>query len=469
MNLPWTNNKHQQSVLMMAGAALIVLLAGSIIGSHFMLGTVLIAGLIVGFLIFGFPELAFLASLGSIVLGQVIRLPVGTSEILPNDIIIPALFIAWTLRRLASRHWELRRHSLTLPIVLMVIVMGLSLIANLGRESLTEWISGSFYLIRWLEYVALFWIGQDMFRTHQRATMYLKLFIWIGASLAILGFIQLKIFPDFSFMVPKGWDPHIGRLLSTWFDPNYLGGLFALLTSIALSVALSLPWRQSRWWWAAVAVMLLAALLTFSRSGYVGLVIALGIVALVRSRVALFLGALALVSVVLFVPRVQERVIGIRSVDETAQLRLVSYRNAFTVIGDHPYLGVGYNLYKYVQVEYNFLTTTVNEHSASGSDSSLLTIWVTTGVIGLVVYLWLFIAILNELWKTWRDSSLPKMWQGFGLGALAGMIGLFAHSQFVNGLQYPHLMEMMWLLVAMAIAVRQPSSKKLSDLVSSHS
>ena len=64
--------------------------------------------------------------------------------------------------------------------------------------------------------------------------------------------------------------------------------------------------------------------------------------------------------------------------------------------------------------------------------------------------------MLWELWRTWHDRALPKLWQGFGLGAFAGFVGLFAHSQFVNGLQYPHLMEMLWLLVAMAIAVRYP-------------
>ncbi len=464
MNLFARRQSNTQSFLLI-GAGMIVAAAGWMIGSHFILGSVLIAGAIIAALVFGFPELALLASLGSMVLGQVVRLPIGASEILPNDIIIPALIIAWTLRRLASRNWKIRQHSLTLPIRLMVLIMGLSLIVNLGREDMHEWFNGALYLIRWLEYLALFWVGQDVFRTHQRAMKYLKLFMWIGVALAVLGFIQLKLFPDFSFMVPKGWDPHVGRLLSTWFDPNYLGGLFALLTSIGLGVALSLPFRQARWWWGVVIVMLLATVLTFSRSGYVGLVIGLSIVGVVRSRVALFIGLLAVISVIMFVPRVQERVIGIRTVDETAQLRLVSYRNAFTVIGDHPYLGIGYNLYKYVQVEYNFLSTNVNEHSASGSDSSLLTIWVTTGTVGLIVYLWLFVAMLTELWKTWRDKNLPKVWQGFGLGALAGMIGLFAHSQFVNGLQYPHLMEMMWLLVAMAIAVRQPSSKSYAEAI----
>lgn len=457
MNIKQYFSHHRDQVIV-SMAILIILLAGLMLGSHFVLGSALVGGTIIGLIVLGYPETALLASIGSIVLGQLVRLPIGDSAILPNDIILPALVAGWILKKLVSRRWELRQHSLTLPIALMLLVMFLSLVINIGREDTKEWWNGALYFIRWVEYLALFWIGLDVFRTHARAKKYLNIIIGTGVILAILGFIQLKVFPDFSFMVPQGWDPHVGRLLSTWFDPNFLGGLFVLLIAIAASVALYTPFRQSRWLWIATGIMSLATVLTFSRSAYVGLVVALGIIGLVRSRVALFLGALAMISVVMFVPRVQERVIGIRSVDETAQLRLVSYRNAFTVIGDHPLLGVGYNLYKYVQVEYNFLETT-NEHSASGSDSSLLTIWVTTGTIGLVIYLWLFLSMMVEAWRTWRDQRLPRQWQGYGLGLVAGLSGLFAHSQFVNGLQYPHLMEMMWLLVAMSIAVRQPSTE----------
>ncbi len=455
MNLRHHIHRHRATITIVS--SLVVILATAwMVGSHFLLGSIAIGGALIGVIVFLYPETAFIASIGSIIIGQLIRIPVGSSEILPNDVIIPALIVVWTLRRLASQHWGLRKHSLTLPLVLMITIMGLSLVANIGRENASEWWSGSLYFVRWIEYLALFWIGQDYFRTHQRAHKYLSLLVWVGVVLAVLGFIQLKVFPDFSSMVPKGWDPHIGRLLSTWFDPNYLGGLFTVITAVALGVALSVPFRQARWWWVAVVALTLATVLTYSRSGYVGFVIAMGFVALFRSRTMLIIGLLAMMSVILFVPRVQERVIGIRTIDETAQLRLVSYQNAFTVIGDHPWLGIGYNLYKYVQVEYNFMTTT-SEHSASGSDSSLLTVWVTTGTIGLAVYLWLFVAMLLELWKTWKDRALSAEWRGFGLGAFAGMLGLFAHSQFVNGLQYPHLMELMWLLVAMAIAVRQPS------------
>lgn len=433
-----------------------MVIMGGLLGTHFMLATVAFSALLLGLIVVVKPEVAFIASIFTIILGQLVRIPLGGGDasIIPNDLILPVLIIAWTWRQLSAGSWKLPRHSVTLPVLFVILSMILSLVLNQSDYSRSQLFSGGLYLLRWLEYTAVLWLSFSFLRTRIRSQHYLILIVWTGVALALLGFIQVKLFPDFSFMVPQGWDPHVGRLLSTWFDPNFLAGYFALLAPITLAMALSKSWRQG-WWWLATLIMTLATVLTFSRSGYVGFIVGTAIVALSRSRVLLYLGGLALIATVLFVPRVQERVIGIRTIDETAQLRLVSYRHAATVITDHPWFGVGYNLYKYVQVRYGFLKDT-QEHSASGTDSSLLTVWVTTGVVGLAAYIWLLLTLLREAWRTWRDRSLPPLWQAFGLGLFAGFLGLFAHSQFVNGLQYPHIMQVMWLLVAMAIMVRQP-------------
>lgn len=415
------------------------------------------AGLLI--LVLWKPELGFIASILTMIVGQLIRLPIlgGDNAVIINDLLLPALILVWAWRRLISGHWPLPRQSLTLPIFVVIGTMILSLVANSANYFQREVLSGALYQIRWIEYAFVFLMAFDFLRTRARAWLYVRLLILAAVAVAVLGFLQLQIFPDFTFMVPQGWDPHVGRLLSTWFDPNFLAGWLALLITISLAVALALPWSRARWWWAAIAVMTVAVVLTFSRSGYVALVAGAGVVAAIRSRAIFFLGLFGIVVVILFVPRVQERVIGIRTVDETAQLRIVSWENALTVIHDHPWLGVGYNLYRYVQVDYGFLNDT-KEHSASGSDSSLLTIWVTTGIIGLVAYLWLFIAMLRETWRTWRNQSLAPEWRGFGLGLMAGLLGLLLHAQFVNSLFYPHIMQTVWILLAAAIMVRQPST-----------
>lgn len=436
--------------------ALVVLAAvsGALVGYA---GLTALAGLVaIGLVVVGFlfPETILVASIGSIVIGQLIRIPIFGSDnsIILNDILLPALIVCWTLRRLGSGTWKFSRMSIWIPLLLTVLAMMVSILVNRSMYTSTEWLSGSLYAVRWLEYAGLFFITLDVASRPGKALWYRNLLIGAAAITAMLGFAQLYFFPDFSFMVPQGWDPHVGRLLSTWFDPNFLGGYLAMFSTIVLAQALLRPTKNWKWW-ALFAIFTIAELLTFSRSGYVGYVLGVGLVAFFRSRALLFVGLLVGISVIVLVPRVQERVIGIRSVDQTAQFRIVSWQNAATVIRDHPLFGVGYNHYKYTQVQYGFLKDTT-EHSASGSDSSLLTIWVTTGFIGAIAYLWLYAALVWESIKTWQDKKLSAEWRAFGLGVTAAMIAVFAHSQFVNGWFYPHIMQMMWMLTALAIAVR---------------
>lgn len=449
--------RHQQQILVVGLAILAAAVLGGVVGFGGALGVAAVAVLLLLGTVIWKPELAFIASIVTIVAGQLVRLPIlgDDAGVLMNDIILPPLLLIWVVKRLLSGHWHLPRQSLTLPVLGVIVAMAISLLANYHQYDATELLSGALYQVRWLEYTAVLLMGFDFFRTRTRVWRYFGLMVGCGLVVSLLGFVQLQIFPDFSFMAPAGWDPHVGRLLSTWFDPNFLAGWLAFLISVCLGVALGLPWARAKWWWGAIIVMTAAVVLTFSRSGYLALVVGTAFVTMIRSRSIFFLGLIAIVATIFFVPRVQERVIGIRTVDETAQLRILSWENAFSVITEHPWTGVGYNLYQYVQVEYGFLDDT-KIHSASGSDSSLLSIWVTTGIFGLLAYLWLLIAMLREAWKTWRARELTREWQGFGLGVFAGLLALIIHAQFVNGLFYPHLMHTIWIFIAMVIMVRQP-------------
>lgn len=400
------------------------------------------------------PQGLLYASICTMIIGQLVRLPIfgEDSALLLNDLIIPMLVVVWIVRGLLKKTIQLPRMSLWVPLGGMVLTMLVAGLINYSSYDQKEWVSGMFYLLRWVEYALLLFIIFDLSRTSRQQQRVLAWTIASAVIVAGLGFIQLRIFPDFTSMVPQGWDPHIGRLLSTWFDPNFLGGWLAMFAGISLALALVRP-SKNLGWWTIFLIIAIAEVLTFSRSGYLGFLTAVVVVTSVRSRALLFLGAIVAFSTVLLVPRVQERVLGIRSVDQTAQFRIVSWNNALDIVSDHPWFGVGYNHYKYVQEQRGFVDT-ISEHSASGSDSSLLTILVTTGVVGVFWYLWLYGAICWEFFRTARMADLPASARALALGSLAAMIGLFVHSQFVNGWFYPHIMETVWILTALTLRQR---------------
>jgi len=434
--------------------AILAALIGVMIGTTGVVGALLVAALVFLAAILIWPELGFALVLGLIVLGQLVRIPIpGTqAEALPNDFFLPLLIVAWLLKRLLARRISYPRTSIWIPLAFVILVMAGSIFLNRGWYDVGELMAGSLYAVRWVEYAFLFLIAADYARDRRWAYRIILGLIMTGLVLAVLGFVQLRLVPDFSFMAPNGWDPHIGRLLSTWFDPNFLAGYLAAIAGITLSIAL-LRGRRGPWWWVATSVLVAAIILTYSRSGYLALVASFGIVTIIRSRALLYLGILVFAATIIFVPRVQERVLGIRSIDETAQLRIVSWQNALSVIETSPIVGVGYNFYREAQDRQGLLED-ADAHSATGADSSLLFITATMGIAGLVAYGWLLLAIGWEVLRTARMSDLSPEWRAIGLGAVAAMVALFVHSQFVNGLLYPHLMQFIWTLTGVLVAVR---------------
>ncbi len=275
------------------------------------------------------------------------------------------------------------------------------------------------------------------------------------ALIVILGFLQLKYFPSFLElgMHIKGWDPHIGRLLSTWFDPNFIGGYLAFMLGLVISLCIYFWHKGNKKYliiMSAIALIgVIALYLTFSRSGYLAFIAALGLLALFKSRRLLVAGALIVVLVFSFSPRVQERsmealdsgkaLIGLDSqkpLDPTARLRVFSWKFAWEMIEDHPWVGVGYSRYAYeINKRGHGL---LGGHASGGSDSSLLTIWATSGIFGLLSYLSIgFIAATIAIRRLWKKKDLRSYVDS---GLVAGFGGMMIHSVFVNSLLFPLMM-----------------------------
>ncbi len=439
--------------------------AGLLVGLDPFFAVLAVAAIAVAAATFWNPMVGLVVLVASLVVGQLVRIPAFGAEgaMLPNDLFLPAFVAAWLLRGLLARRVELPSSPLSWPVATMALVFFLTFLAGSSqlpfltdRERLTS----VFYLVRWVEYALLIFVVADVVRTEQRARRLGLAFFGAALALALLGFVQLRLFPDFTSMVPKGWDPHVGRLLSTWFDPNFLGGFFAFVTTLAVGLTFFLRGRMRLVLGAFAGILTVALLLTYSRSSYAALLVGLIVLGLLRSRRLLIVIALVAVASFLAVPRVQERVSGALRIDETAQLRIVSWQHALEVVRDHPFTGIGYNTYRYVQVDYGFQRDAA-DHSAGGSDSSLLTILVTTGPAGLVAYLWIVWAAATIAWSSYRRGATALV-RGLGLGALAALGSVVAHSFFINSLLFPHMMETIAIVFGTLIGLRAGAASERS-------
>lgn len=438
------------------GAIIVAAAAAWLLGKSLLLGGALVVGGLIGGFVAFTPIAGLTAILGSLILGQLIRIPVGEGAILPNDILVPAFLAAWFLRSLYRRRVALPSSPLSWPIAVMITLFILTFLAGALRVPFLtdrELAISSLYIARWVEYALLTLVVADMIRSETIARRVFVVLAGCAMVVALLGFVQLKFFPDFTFMVPEGWDPHVGRLLSTWFDPNFLAGFLTFIICVVGGVASQVGVVRRVPLLIVMAVLAAALVLTFSRSGYAAFAAGIVVLTFLRSKRMLLVLILASATLIVTVPRVQERIQGALSLDETAKLRLVSWENALTVVRDYPLTGIGYNTYRYVQVTYGFQTD-ASEHSAGGSDSSLLTILVTTGPFGLAAYLWLLWVALTVAWSAYR-RGLTEFERGLGVGVLAATVSVIVHSFFINSLLFPHMLEVIAISFGLLVGLRQ--------------
>lgn len=364
------------------------------------------------------------------------------------DLFIPLFCASWLAWKLIKRQ-KIQLPATLLPATLFFCIGLSSLLIHSVELSTSETVEAAFYGARWASFYFLSLIVFNQSADEKRFT--LNSVFAFSAALSLAGFAQLKIMPDFTSMELIGWDPHQGRLLSTWFDPNFVGGFLAFVLPIMLGTAWDRK-KDRKWLLPLSGLVAIALVLTLSRSAYLALMAGLFVFGLFRS--IKMLGALAFIFalMVLVISPVQARFLSLVDnlesafvddytlPDASARLRFASWDEAWQLFLDEPLIGQGYNRYKYAALELGTLKD-LNIHSASGGDSSLLNVLAMTGALGFVPFFALYLILAKEAW-THRKT-------GFGLGFLSGLCGLFVHSIFVNSLLFPLFMAPFWILAGL--------------------
>jgi O-antigen ligase len=376
-------------------------------------------------------------TLGLCLLGELFRF----QGILLLDLWVP-IFASSSLI-IKAKSGSLKIPSIAWPALAFIGVGTASLLLHSTLMSNGEFLRALFYGVRWASFCSLSICIYGESKSFKKTILWM-LYAFAGL-LAIAGFIQLQLAPDFAAMEEFGWDPHQGRLLSTWFDPNFVGGALAFLLALMIHDALDRP----KFWpilLGLIGICGAALIFTLSRSSYLAFATTLLVLGLLRSWKLLLTMSLALLLAVAILPPVQARVLGLtQSVealftdnytlpDDSARLRLNSWSEGWQLFLKEPVLGQGYNRYKDASLQHK-LTVDPTSHAASGSDSSLLTVLATTGVLGFTAFFLIYLMLTIDAWRSRQ------------VGLLAGLCGLFIHAIFVNSLLFPLFMAPFWLAI----------------------
>lgn len=384
-----------------------------------------------------------------------------------NDLAVFAVLAIGAVVMLRTR--SLRLNDVAMAGLLFVAVGALSAVAAMPRFGLSahELTVSLAYLARWVVYFGIYVVVINCARARDVTPLWRSL-EWTLLLFAVFGIVQAAFLPNFFEMIREegrayvDYDPQGNRLVSTVLEPNVAAAM--IVTVLLVQVALISSGARVAMW--KPLVLLVALVLTVSRSGLLGLFMG-GMVVLLSRGLTKRLLKFA-VPVMLLTLVALPKLIALAQAygktglaDSSAAARLIAWARAFSTFLEHPWFGIGFNTYAFVQQRRGFEVMNNSSYSVEGG---LLFVAVMTGIIGLAVYTAMLWFMWRQARRTWRDPHATAEERGFSIGAAAATVAIVTHSLFVNSLLVPFVMEILWILWAFAFLMRRTAVRAaLSD------
>lgn len=347
------------------------------------------------------------------------------------------------------------RHNGSVYVKLLSAFFAISLLGVvLNTSSVFQFISSISYLLRMYAYILLL---IPLMEISRKKLMQLRMgMILSGFAFILIGYIQYIYYPNLRNLFYLGWDEHLYRLFSTFFDPNFTGSFILLILFIYVSFYmenLHVGIRQKIIITLPFLIMIPALFLTYSRSAiFSGAIMTVVFLVLIRQKklIAIFFVISLLMLFIL------PKNFGGEGVNlmRTASIftRLQSNSQAITIFKDNPIIGVGFNTLRFTQDRYNFVlkSEVLTSHAAAGFPNSYLVALSTTGIFGFSLFVAFFYNLVRKLYleiKKTRQSGDKKFY--FYVSTLTVTLGLLFNSMFENVLFYAPIM--IWLTLLFGI------------------
>ncbi len=361
---------------------------------------------------------------------------------------------AWVLGGLARREFVIPRSPLLIPLGLFV---GWAAITLLWAPDL---VFGLPEMIKWIEIILIMLLAIDV--AQRRSVQWILTGVFATATLqALIGIYEARLrgTGPLGFQLSEG----VYRAYGTFEQPNPFAGFLGMVLPIGLALAaffvLRAAWcvitrQRSRLAYYAVRITyygvitaLLAAglFLSFSRGAWLGAAAAIGIVIVFAPRqlwIGLALGAVALIGLValssagLLPAAISERLADAGTLLEIRDVRGVPindanyalierqahWQAALNMLSEQPWTGVGFSNYQPLYEQYRLLNWPM---PLGHAHNIYLNVAAETGLIGLGLYVWLWISILAVTFRAIRRA--PGFDRAVAVGLMGAWVYLGAH------------------------------------------
>lgn len=337
-----------------------------------------------------------------------------------------------------------KKEKLNIPVfsfglLAFCIIASFSLLIKINQLNLSEFLSSLFYLLRLFNLTIFFLLLIGLF--HKSFQMIFLDLLCIGTIIAFFSLIQYLFIPDTRFLLNFGWDEHYYRAIGTFIDPAFTGLLLSLAFIIWINGYQIFNGRKIFYWLMGI-ILLFATALSFSRISFISLIVSLGISYLMKKQKKKFLIIILIfIIVVTILPKPGGEGVNLWRISSFIA-RSDSFQKTVKIAKNNFWLGVGFNAFRFTQRDYGFISLDdwQNTNAGAGTDNSFLFVLATTGIFGLIffVYFW-----IKAFWLSFKKKDSIS-----GRVLFSSLILIILSSMVVNSLFYPWIL--IWLFILMA-------------------
>lgn len=328
----------------------------------------------------------------------------------------------------------------------------------------------------------LFLVLVDVVRQEDQGQILLFCLLGAGYAVALCGIAEFaggrSLLYDAAFdpgneayrrLVPDPWFER--RIVSTVGHPVVLGSYLALLLPVSLAAAAGARARSVQ------AVLLCgtlalagALLLTFSRGAWIAAAVGVGVFVLLRGgRHMLLLPAAGIVLVAgVLSASVVSDVAAARAKDAYhnyvlnfgSTTRGAAYGYAAVIANRQPLTGLGTGMYRFAAYDLRRELDIPTPLGVLDTPDNMYLVWLAeNGGIGLVVAVYVLVALVQVLWRWGRQETAGSR-RVLAWGFVAAFVGLAVDLLTVDALYFPVVRIAFWAMAGVAVVVVRPAAER---------
>lgn len=403
------------------------------------------------------------------------------------EMIVIALILLWSIKIVIDKSLSIRIPTLALPLA-GLITLGLAQSVMIDGRGLSRNVEATREAVSVLFFLFIcFLVAANFFVTSDRLNAVANFTTIYGLALALLALLQ-----HFAWNGRIYWlRPTLDSAFGPFVNANHFAGYMEMLIPLPLALIMARGAARQTWvfYGFAAIIMGIAAVMSLSRGGMIGLMASMTFLALMQRRlprtrerravksVGAFhrlsvglsrAGAIAVVCAAIVagvswigaepvLKRVTRTIEQMPKADSKTDRRHI-WKDTLSMIVANPLVGVGLGAY---ETAYPIYSQSDGSIIIGEAHNDYLQIVADGGIIGGVLTFWFIVLLLRNLLRGLKSEE-PRF-AGVSLGCGAGMLGILVHSLFDFNLQLPSNALLFLFLSALAAHASSTASEGQSE------